>query len=139
VSRPPEALLGLEYGGIVDGGPLAMALGDGLQGFAPDSGLLPGEQLPGLIGREIDTPPPSFTGILLGATAVPVIEHPGPVTTAAALWINPSGGRVFDAGTFGFSWGLDPRYAAALPGFPAEAFSELTARILAWLGAQPGL
>jgi len=47
---------------------------------------------------------------------------------------SPAGNRVFDAGTFDFSWGLDPRYAAALPGFPADAFTGLTARILAWLG-----
>ena len=60
-----------------------------------------------------------------------------PIAAAAGLWINPSGGRVFDAGTFDFSWGLDPRYAAALPGFPATAFSQLTARILAWAGAEP--
>jgi hypothetical protein len=49
----------------------------------------------------------------------------------------PSGAHAFDAGTFDWSWGLDSRYAAALPGFPAAPFQELTAIILAWAGVIP--
>lgn len=136
ILRPPKDLMGLEYGGIVDG-IAPMVVGSGMTTFAPDLGLHVGQLLPGLVADEIDQVPRGFTGVVLGATPILVEEHPGMVIAGAALWISPSGGRVFDAGTFDFSWGLDPRYAAALPGFPGPAFSALTARILAWAGAQP--
>ncbi len=136
VNRPPSALMGLEYGGIV-AGISPMVIGSGIEAFAPDLGLHLGQSLPGLVADEIDQVPRDFDGVLLGATPVDVREHAGSVTSGAALWINAAGGRVFDAGTFDFSWGLDPRFAAALPGFPAESFSQLTARILAWAGSQP--
>ena len=138
VLLPPKNLMGLEYGGIV-GGIQPMVVGSGITTFAPDIGLRVGQQMPGLVADEIDQVPKGFNGVLLGATPILVREHPGMVIASAALWINPAGGRVFDAGTFDFSWGLDPRYSAALPGFPAQAYSQLTARILAWAGAQPSL
>ena len=138
VNRPPSDLMGLEYGGIVVKGPQPLVVGPGITQFAPDVGLKPGDRLPGLIGGEIDSAPAGFDGLLLGRTPVAVRRTPSSTTAAAAVWIRPGGGRVFDAGTFDWSWGLDPRYAAALPGFPAEAFARLNARILAWLGAQPG-
>jgi hypothetical protein len=128
--------MGLHYGGIVEG-IQPMVIGAGMASFAPSVGLRLGQSLPGLIADEIDAVPSGFNGVLLGATSVNVREQNGAITAGAALWINPSGGRIFDAGTFDFSWGLDPRYSAALPGFPAEPFSQLTARILAWAGTQP--
>jgi hypothetical protein len=136
VNRPPGDFMGFDYGGIVVG-IQPMIVGPGMATFAPDLGLRPGRQLPGLIGGEVDVPSPDFSGVLLGATPVTVGRRTGVVTAATGLWVNPSGSRVFDAGTFDFAWGLDPRYAAALTGFPAEAWGQLTARILAWAGAQP--
>ncbi len=138
VNRPPSDLMGLEYGGVVMNGLQALVVGPGITRFAPDVGLKPGDRLPGLIGGEIDSPPARFEGLLLGQTPVTVRRTPSSSTAASAVWIRPSGGRVFDAGTFDWAWGLDPRYAAAMPGFPADAFAQLNARILAWLGAQPG-
>ena len=137
VNRPPARLMGLGYGGVVTG-IRPLIVGPGIRAFDPGSGLQAGEALPGLVADEIDQVPPGFDGVLLGATPLTVTEHPGTVVAGAALWLGPTGNRVFDAGTFDFSWGLDPRYSAALPGFPATAFEELMARILAWLGAQPG-
>ena len=115
-----------------------MEVGAGMSTFAPNLGLVPGQRLPGLIADEIDEVDSAYTGILLGATPLEVVKHGGTVTAAAGLWISPSGNHVFDAGTFDFSWGLDPRYSAALPRFPGEAFTGLMQRILAWLGARPG-
>jgi hypothetical protein len=134
VNRPPSQLLGEKYGGIV-AGVSAMQIGPGIATFAPGIGLHEGQVLPGLIGEEVDELHPAFHGIALGQTPMQVEEHPGSILVGTTLWINPMGDRVFDAGTFDYAWGLDPRYAAALPGFDAPAFSELTARILAWLGA----
>jgi len=136
VNRPPSTLMGLEYGGVVEG-IRPMILADGIDTFAPDLGFRPGQQLPGLIADEVDTAPVDFDGLLLGATPVTVTRRTGTVTATAGLWIAPTGSRVFDAGTFDFSWGLDPRYAGALPQFPASPYSHLMARILAWLGAEP--
>jgi hypothetical protein len=136
VNRPPSTMLGLQYGGVIDG-ILPMVVGPGMATFDPDLGLVAGQALPGLVADEIDQAQHSFTGILLGSTPVAVREHGGTTTSSAALWITTAGNRVFDAGTFDFSWGLDPRYAAALPGFPADAYQRLTAEILAWLGARP--
>jgi hypothetical protein len=134
VNRPPSRLVGQKYGGIVVG-VTPMRIGPGITVFAPDIGLVPGQELPGLIGEEVDELHPGFHGLALGETPKTVVEHVSPILVGTTLWINPLGDRVFDAGTFDYSWGLDPRYAAALPGFPAAAFTQLTARILEWLGA----
>jgi hypothetical protein len=136
VLRPPSDLMGLQYAGVVDG-IAPMVVGDGILAFDPNLGLLPGQQLPGLIADEVDGAPRGFNGLLLSQTQVVVHGRSGATTAASALWVAPAGYRVFDAGTFDFSWGLDPRYAAALPGFPSAAYARLTAEILAWLGARP--
>jgi hypothetical protein len=137
VRRPPVDLIGQGYGGIVRG-LSSMAVGPGITTFAPSIGLHVGEQLPGLIGEEVDVLHQGFTGIALGQTPMHVTEHSGLVLVGTTLWLSPLGDRVFDAGTFDYSWGLDPRYAAALPGFNAPAYAALTERILAWLGTSPG-
>jgi hypothetical protein len=148
VERPPSALMGLSYGGVIDG-IQPMAIGPGLARFDPGIDLKEGDLLPGLIADEVDEAEPDFNGILLGATQVFVRQHGGFVTAGTSLWVggaDPTSGvagtgsyRVFDAGTFDYSWGLDPRYSAALNGFPAPEFTRLTAEILAWLGARPSV
>ena len=130
-------MMGLQYGGVV-AGIRPMVVGAGITTFDPSIGLRPGEALPGLVADEVDEALPAFSGVLLGATPLTVSEHPGTVTAGAGLWVGPTGDHVFDAGTFDFSWGLDPRYSAALPGFRAAAYERLTAEILAWLGARSG-
>jgi hypothetical protein len=136
VGRPASGLMGTEYAGIVRG--LApLIVGPAISSFAPDLGLQPGDRLAGLVGGEVDGPAEVFTGGLLGETPVSVGSDETAAIAGTTLWVNPRGGRAFDAGTFGWAWGLDPRYAAAAPGFPANAFDQLTARILAWAGAQP--
>ncbi|HYM83303.1 MAG TPA: hypothetical protein VEY67_04045, partial [Candidatus Dormibacteraeota bacterium] len=89
-----------------------------------------------LLGGEIDALTDSAHGLPLTATTI-VSTAGVRVTPTAALWISPDGAHVFDAGTFAWTWGLDPRYASGLPGFPSRAFEYLTAEILAWAGAPP--
>ncbi len=135
IRRPPKDLLGEEYGGIVPG--LApMVLGPDIARFAPNTGLRPGQSLPGLIGDEIDVASSKPGALLLAKTPVHARGYT-PNFAGASLWVTPSGAHTFDAGTFDWSWGLDPRWSAALPGFPARAFAQLTADILAWAGAYP--
>ena len=136
VSRPSSSLVGLGYGGVIDG-VQSLVVGAGIANFDPALDLRRGQLLPGLIGDEVDEVNPAFSGILLGATPVAVHGKTDAIAAGTSLWVNPVGYRVFDAGTFDFAWGLDPRYSAALPGFPAAVFSRLTAEILAWLGALP--
>lgn len=133
--RPARDLFGEAYGGIV-AGLNAMVLGQAIDRFAPTTGLTPGEQLPGLVGGEIDAPSTQPGAWVLASTVVRLRGN-GNGQAGASIWLNPSGSHAFDAGTFDWAWGLDPRYAAALPGFPAEAFQQLTAIILAWAGVLP--
>ena len=135
LNRPVADLLGEAYGGIVPG-LHSLVVGPGIEGFASDSGLRPGQRLPGLIGDEVDLVSQEPGALVLGATPVTLIGH-SPNTAGASAWVAPSGAHVFDAGTFDWSWGLDPRYAAALPGFPADSFARLMADILDWAGT-PG-
>jgi len=133
--RPARALLGEDYGGIV-AGLSAMNLGPDIARFAPSTGLVPGQQLPGLIGAEVDLASTQPGALVLASTLVH-LRGKGDGQAGAAAWLAPSGAHIFDAGTFDWSWGLDPRYASALPGFPATAFEGLTADILAWAGVPP--
>jgi hypothetical protein len=135
IDRPPRNLLGEDYGGIV-AGLSPMVLAPGIATFAANTGLRPGQRLPGLIGDEVDDACRFAGAVMLASTPVrPRGLSPG--VAGSSLWITPSGARVFDAGTFDWSWGLDPRWSAALPGFPARDFSQLMADILAWAGADP--
>ncbi len=133
--RPARDLFGEDYGGIV-AGLSAMDLGPDIAKFAPTSGLVAGQDLPGLIGAEVDRASTQPGALILASTLVH-LRGKGDGQAGAATWISPSGAHVFDAGTFDWSWGLDPRYASALPGFPAIAFEDLTADILAWAGVFP--
>jgi len=133
--RPARNLLGEDYGGIV-AGLSPMDLGPDIARFAPSTGLVPGQQLPGLIGAEVDLASTQPGAFVLASTFVHM-RGKGDGQAGAAAWLAPSGAHIFDAGTFDWSWGLDPRYASALPGFPATAFEGLTAQILAWAGVSP--
>jgi hypothetical protein len=137
--RPARDLFGQDYGGIVSG-VWPMLIGPDIAAFAPGSGLRPGDRLPGLIGDEIDTVSDQPGAIHLAETLV--LAHRGnepaaQVIAGASAWISASGSHAFDAGTFDWAWGLDPRYAAALSGFPALGFERLTAAILRWAGVVP--
>lgn len=133
--EPAHQVLGADFAGItLETRPLLVA--PGIATFAPDIGLRAGQPLPALLGGELDQPADTAHGLAL--TETPIVNSAGqPIRATASLWVSPGGAHVFDAGTFAWTWGLDPRYAAALPGFPADAFAHLTAEILAWAGALP--
>jgi hypothetical protein len=133
--RPARDLFGEGYGGIVVGLG-AMTLGPDIARFAPSTGLAPGEPLPGLIGDEVDLASTQPGALLLASTRVH-LRGRGTGSAGASVWLMPSGAHAFDAGTFDWSWGLDSRYAAAVPGFPTAGFQQLTAIILAWAGVIP--
>lgn len=134
--EPASQLFGADYAGMVRD-TLPLALTASVAAFAPEARLSGGQRFEALLGGEVDVLDRPTGGVAIARTSVPAIGR-HPLTATASLWISPGGAKVFDAGTFSWSWGLDPRYAAALPGFPAERFSRLTAAILAWAGTLPG-
>jgi len=120
VLRPESQLLGLEYGGatlLAASGsneyfPLVIA-GDPAPLFS-GTALEPGASLPGLVGPEFDrfgTDGGKFpvVGTLQFLAKSPVINNHGNSVQAASSLFQPSGalGHVFDAGTIGWSRGLD--------------------------------
>jgi len=107
-----------------------------LRDFAPESGLQSGQGLPALLGGEVDRVAESTHAIALMEASI-LNANGVPIAPTASAWVSPGGAHVFAAGTFTWAWGLDPRYAAALPGFPAAAFGRLTSQILAWANAWP--
>jgi len=135
VPEPASQVLGADWAGItLQTRPLIV--GNAIRTFAPDIGLKAGQALPALMGGEVDQLTDTARGIAL--TQTPLVNTAGQqISPTASLWISPGGAHVFEAGTFAWTWGLDPRYAAALPGFPADPFAHLTAEILAWAGAFP--
>ncbi len=133
--EPASQLFGADYLGMVKA-TVALIVDRPMESFSPATGLRVGQRLASLLGGEIDGLVGRDRGVSLTRTPAPTSVHHVSMATAS-LWLSPSGAHVFDAGTFAWSWGLDPRYAAALPGFPAEAFARLTAEILAWAGTPP--
>ena len=107
-----------------------------LETFAPFVDLSAGQALPALLGGEVDQLSDTTRGFALAQTTLNDVRGVQ-IAPTASVWVSPGGAHVFDAGTFTWAWGLDARYAAALPGFPAEPFAHLTAAILAWVGATP--
>ena len=128
-------IFGADYTGIVQQvHPFVVTIA--LLGFTAETGLEAGQELPGLLGGEVDQLADPAHGFSLMTASV--VETGGvPIAPTASVWVSPGGAHVFDAGTFTWAWGLDPRYAAALPGLPADAFARLTSQILAWAGAWP--
>jgi len=136
VPKPARDLFGADWAGITNTThPLVVT--KGIESFAPGTGLRSGEALPALLGGELDQLADSGNGLALTETSL-VNTAGQSIRPTASLWVSPGGAHVFDAGTFAWTWGLDPRYAAALRGFPADAFAHLTADILAWAGTSPG-
>jgi hypothetical protein len=112
LSRPEQTLLGSDYGGWWDssqpGFPLVIA--DASNWVFTGTGLKNGDSLPGLVGNEYDRVNlsyPTLPGLVI-LSASPVIDHLDQHDVSnATLYTASSGARVFNAGTFQWSWGLD--------------------------------
>lgn len=113
VNEPEQSLLGSMYGGSLDlsqpGFPWVVA--DASSWVFAGTGLKNGDSLPGLVGSEYDKvsmsyPIPPGLDIL---SVSPVINHLKKQDVSnATLYTALSGAHVFNAGTFQWSWGLDP-------------------------------
>ncbi len=136
-SKPEQALYGIQYGAIVPGyHPFYLA--SGTPGSLLDgTGLEPGALLGEVAGGEVDwTFPdyPTVSGLTLLAENRDLRAYEGYRTRAQAVVAAvPSGGRTFASGTFWWTWGLEPHFAADHR--VAPGFDRLTANILEWLAA----
>jgi hypothetical protein len=139
-SKPEQALYGVQYGAIVPGyHPYTLAAGvppELLEG----TGLAAGAGLGNIAGGEVDwtfSDYPKVPGLKLLAENLRLRAYEGYATRAQAVIAQiPSGGRTFASGTFWWTWGLEPHFAAG-NGVPV-GFDRFTANILEWLaGAAP--
>lgn len=113
LNQPEAAVLGGMYGGALTGS-TALVLASGSQQFLSGTSLQPGSSLPGLIGGEYDRIYPGKEPAPLTVVAAsPLICLPTSLcppshmdTADATIYTVSSGAKVFDAGTFQWSWGL---------------------------------
>lgn len=142
-----DALLGQMYaGGVASVAPLVLA--SGATPFLKGTSLAPGAALPGLIGGEYDrvysdTSSPASL-VVLASSPIRCVNcdagNGGSDIATATLYTAASGARVFDAGTFQWSWGLDDdSFDPHLPPRPysSPAIQQFTANLLAYLLASP--
>ncbi len=135
VNRPEQPLLGSMYGGSLDlsqrGFPWVVA--DASRWVFAGTGLKDGNSLLGLVGSEYDKVDRSYPASpnLDILSASPVINHLKQHDVAnATLYTAPSGARVFDAGTFQWSWGLDPSSSINKTKVVSSSVKKITDNIL---------
>jgi hypothetical protein len=149
LNQPENSLLGQMYGGAVEDTP-SLTLADGAAPFLRGTTLSPGASFPHLVGGEYDRvysngqTPPGLTVI----AATPLVCVPtelcpasGQDVATATLYTAPSGARVFDAGTFQWTWGLDDTQVGfrGINRTYADAnFQAFTANLLNYLLRVPG-
>lgn len=144
LNNPESGLIGEAYGGEV-AEPAALTLAAGAAAFLQGTGLTSRSTFPGLMGGEYDkvyldqAPPGSLTIIASSAVRCnpsPLCPASGTDTSNAILYTAPNGVKVFDAGTFRWSWGLeDDEIDPTLPAhhYSSAGFRQLTANILSAL------
>lgn len=145
INDPENSLLGEMYNGLV-GPSVPLVLASDATPLLAGSQLQPGASLPGLIGGEYDhitdnhlTPPgiKILSASPLHCQTTILICPPGGIDTAmSTVYTAKSGARVFDAGTFQWSWGLDDvTIDSQLHIKPVSnvGFQHFTANLFTWL------
>ena len=124
LNAPSTSILGQAYGGEVSGSaPLVLA--EGSQQFLTGTTLQAGAMFPELVGGEYDRVDPSnqpSSLIIISASPISCIPLSGVCTDVgtdsadATIYTASSGAKVFDAGTFHWSWGLSDEVIVANSG-----------------------
>jgi hypothetical protein len=138
LNQPEASLLGQQYAGIL-AHPAALQLAPGSAPFLAGTFLTPGSSFPNLVAGEYDRIVPGMEPVNLQIIASsPVVRsEPGgangtPDISNTTIYTAASGAKVFDAGTFGWAWGLSDIVIAGT-GYPDASFQQLTANILTYL------
>jgi len=113
LNRSEQSLLGSMWAGQWEPrkGGYSWVVADASNWVFAGTGLKNGDRLPGLIGYEYDKvdthyPVPPGVEILTSSPVVNDVNHEQDISNAT-LYTTTSGARVFNAGTFEWSWGLD--------------------------------
>lgn len=150
-NNPEQNLLGEMYAGITTMASTPLVLTPDAQFLLAGTGLQPGDQLPGLVGQEYDHVWSSFpvpaTVTKLGNSQVSctpgqdVCGSDGHAESDATLYTYTSGARVFAAGTFQWSWGLDDWGAGTIyrhtSAYANAGFQKFNENLIAYLLHQP--
>jgi hypothetical protein len=138
LNQPSAPLLGQGYGGILLK-PQALTLSADSAPYLTGTGLTTSSSLPGLMVGEYDKIAPNEGAVGVRIIATSIVLHraagaPGGALdiSNATIYTAPSGAKVFDAGTFGWSLGLSP-IALGVKTAVNSGFQRLTANILAAL------
>ena len=129
VNLPEDTLIGEMYRAVGNGdAALQLVAGASMLGVP---GMGPGATIPGTVGGEVDSlqfAPTAPTNVIVLATSTTKCQatscpHSGTVVANATVYTAPSGARVFDAGTFQWSWGLDSD--SIIQGLPRQDYANV--------------
>jgi len=116
LNRPPQTLNGVQFHGQIDfSSPnLPFVVQNSSNWIYTGTGVLDGDQIPGMVGFEMDgtwsifPTPNAIGGTYVILSASPYADVSGEQKTASAsIYQAPSGAWVFGAGTTSWAWGLD--------------------------------
>jgi N,N-dimethylformamidase beta subunit-like protein/Big-like domain-containing protein len=116
VGRPPQPLEGVQFHGQIDFSTpnVPFVVQNSSNWIYAGTGLLDGDQIPGIVGYEMDgiwdifPTPDALSGTYLLLSASPYTDVSGEQKTAiSSVYQAPSGAWVFTAGTTSWPWGLD--------------------------------
>jgi N,N-dimethylformamidase beta subunit-like protein len=153
LNNPENGLLGEMYRGSAESGTIAsLVIGPGARPFLAGTGLAIGSSIPGVVGGEYDNINDNMSETDLNAYSLTVlsasplrcergtsscpIDGSGSNISNATIYRMTNGAKVFDAGTFYWSWGLDDKlFDGYRPtaGGSSRGFQRFTANILAYL------
>ncbi len=144
LNMPENTLMGEMYGGIV-ASPAPLVLSAGAAPLAEGTGLHVGSVLPGLVNGEYDRvyhtegTPSSLTVLAsspLHCQKTVLCPASGKDAAQATLYTAASGAKVFDAGTWQWSWGLDDeRFDSSVPAhaYSSVGFQAFNASLISYL------
>jgi hypothetical protein len=116
LNRPPQTLIGVQFHGQIDfSSPnVPFVVQNSSNWIYTGTGVLDGDQIPGMVGFEMDGtwsifPTPNAIGTTyMMLSASPYTDVSGEKKTAStSIYQAPSGAWVFGAGTTSWAWGLD--------------------------------
>lgn len=134
LSDPEASLLGQQYAGILLK-PATLQLAPGSAPFLTGTFLTPSSSFPNLVAGEYDRLVPGMQPARLQVIASSlVVRNSGvpngtPDISNTTIYTAPSGAKVFDAGTFAWSWGLSNQVVGA-QGYADANFQTMTTNIL---------
>jgi hypothetical protein len=117
LNRPPQTLMGVQFHGQIDVSMpnVPFVVQNSSNWVYTGTGLLDGDQIPGMVGYEMDGtwsifPAPDAIGgtyVILSASPYTDVDGVTQKTASASIYQAPSAAWVFAAGTTSWAWGLD--------------------------------